>query len=114
MTKQMDLDRNGTMDWFFNEYVYGTEMPTYRFEYQLSGDGATISARITQSGVRGNFKMLVPVYVDDGKGGGKRGSARILGNTTVDLPVLKVPNSGQAAARAAREAVPAVRMHTRQ
>ncbi len=30
MTRQMDLDGNGRMDWFFNEWVYGTEMPRYR------------------------------------------------------------------------------------
>lgn len=43
MTKQMDLDENGRMDWFFNEWIYGTEMPSYRFEYQLSG-GTNLSA----------------------------------------------------------------------
>ena len=32
MTAGMDLDRNRKMDWFFNEYVYGTDLPQYRFE----------------------------------------------------------------------------------
>ena len=36
MTTQMDLDENGRMDWFFNAWVYGTEMPSYKFEYQLT------------------------------------------------------------------------------
>jgi len=30
----MDVEGNGRMDWFFNEWVDGTEIPTYRFEYQ--------------------------------------------------------------------------------
>jgi hypothetical protein len=96
MTKQMDLDENGRMDWFFNEWIYGTEMPSYRFEYQLSG-GTNLSAHITQSGVSDNFKMLVPVYVDFGKGWIRIGAATIVGNSTVDLNNIKL---AQAAKRA--------------
>src|SRR5207253_138814 len=51
MSKDMDLDGNQRLDWFFNEWVYGTEMPSYRFEYQLGADGTTLSGKITQSGV---------------------------------------------------------------
>lgn len=40
-------------------------MPSYRFEYQVSGN--TLSGRITQSGVSDNFRMRVPLYVDLGK-----------------------------------------------
>lgn len=29
ITKGMDPDGNQKMDWFFNEYVYGTGMPQY-------------------------------------------------------------------------------------
>ncbi|HMJ25986.1 MAG TPA: carboxypeptidase regulatory-like domain-containing protein, partial [Pyrinomonadaceae bacterium] len=64
MTKEMDLDGNQRLDWFFNEWVYGTEMPSYKFEYQLGPTGTTLSGRITQSGVSDNFKMLVPIYLD--------------------------------------------------
>jgi hypothetical protein len=98
MTKQMDLDGNGKMNWFFNEYVYGTDMPSYRFEYQLGDDGATLSGRITQSGVNDQFKMLVPVYVDNGKGFIKVGSAVMIGNSTLDLKDVKL---GQPVKRAA-------------
>jgi len=96
MTKSMDLDGNGKMNWFFNEYVYGTEMPSYRLEYQLSNDGTVLNAHVTQSGVSENFKMLVPVYVDYGKGMVKLGSARMIGNKTVDLKDIKL---GQPAKR---------------
>ena len=29
-------DNNGRLDWFFDEWVYGTQVPRYHFEYQLS------------------------------------------------------------------------------
>ena len=89
MTKHMDLDGNGRMDWFFNEWVYGTEIPSYRFEYQL--DGQMLSGRITQSGVSDNFKMLVPVYVNVAKGWARIGSATIIGNSSVELKNIKLP-----------------------
>ncbi|HEY5838292.1 MAG TPA: carboxypeptidase regulatory-like domain-containing protein [Pyrinomonadaceae bacterium] len=96
MTSEMDLDGNRRMDWFFDAWVYGTEMPSYKFEYQLKGD--SLSGKITQSGVSDKFKMPVPVYVDYGKGWVRLGSAFIVGNSTVDLGNLKLP---QAAKRAA-------------
>jgi len=91
MTKKMDLDGNAKMDWFFNEYVYGTEMPSYKFQYELADGGATLSGQVTQSGVSDKFKMLVPVYVDYGKGMVLLGQATMIGNTTVDLKNIKLP-----------------------
>lgn len=90
ITPAMDLDRNGKMDWFFNEYVYGTEMPSYRFDYKTNSDGS-VSGKITQSGVSNNFVMLVPLYADFGKGWTKLGSATLSGNTSVDITNLKLP-----------------------
>jgi len=89
MTRQMDLDGNGRMDWFFNEWVYGIEIPSYQFEYQL--DGQMLSGRITQSGVSDNFKMLVPVYVNVAKGWARIGFATIIGNSSVELKNIKLP-----------------------
>jgi hypothetical protein len=71
MQHDMDLERNGKMDWFFQEWVYGTEVPTYRLDYTLSdaeGGKTLLTIRIAQDGVGSQFKMRVPVYVDfDGK-----------------------------------------------
>ncbi len=39
MSKTMDLRRNGHLDWFFDEWVYGTQVPRYHFDYQLSPAG---------------------------------------------------------------------------
>ena len=68
ITKEMDIDHNGSMNWFFDEWVYGTEMPSYRFDYRIGADGS-LSGRISQSGVSNNFAMIVPVYLDLGKVG---------------------------------------------
>ena len=36
MTAGMDLDGNHKMDWFFNEYVYGTQLPRTNLTTALS------------------------------------------------------------------------------
>jgi Peptidase family M1 domain len=54
------------MDWFFNEWVYGTEIPHYDFSYSLkdAGGGKTMAhMSLTQSGVSDAFYMKVPVYI---------------------------------------------------
>ncbi|MBZ5505597.1 MAG: hypothetical protein LAO78_08925 [Acidobacteriia bacterium] len=72
MTREMDLDRNHKMNWFFNEFVYGTDYPKYRFEHSFSTDAQgtlTLNFKLSQSHVSDSFLMLVPVYLEtaDGK-----------------------------------------------
>jgi len=53
------------MDWFFNQWVYGTEVPQYDFSYSLKpGEGGKtiLQFSITQSGVSDQFYMRMPVY----------------------------------------------------
>lgn len=66
MSPGMNLDGNGRMDWFFNEYVYGTELPAYHFDSQMAanGDGTTLELKLVQSGVSPSFKMPVPIYLE--------------------------------------------------
>ena len=96
MTPAMDLDRNHKMDWFFNEYVYGTDLPQYHFESQLDSSGDSVKAhlKLVQSGVSENFKMLVPIYIEltDGRTA-HLGQVTITGNTTVEktVPIAKTP-----------------------
>ena len=97
ITKDMDLTRNGRMDWYFDEWVYGTEMPSYKFDYQIGKDGS-LSGKITQSGVSNRFAMLVPLYVDYGKGWVKLGMAAMAGNTSLDIPSMKLPGMPKKAA----------------
>ena len=98
MTPAMDLGRDGKMDWFFNQYVYGTELPAYHFEGQITpnGDGNSMHFKLTQSGVSANFRMAVPFYVEytDGKVI-YLGSVVIVGDKTIEqtvaLPKLPAP-----------------------
>jgi len=90
MTPEMDLDGNKRMDWFFNQWVYGTDIPRYQLDYTLTPDstGKTLlKGTLTQSEVSPNFKMLVPIYLDiDGKFF-CLGSGPITGNSSRPLQV---------------------------
>ena len=91
MSKMMDLERNGKLDWFFNEWVYGTQVPRYHFEYQLlpaEGGKVKLHMTITQSEVDEHFGMLVPVFADFGKGMIRIGQVGIAGNTTRSSDVV--------------------------
>lgn len=90
MTPEMNVDNSGKMDWFFNQWVYGTQVPAYKLEYKLSSEGV-LNGKITQSGVSDDFVMLVPIYIDTGKGWAKLGSARMVGNTSIDIKDVKLP-----------------------
>ena len=95
MTKEMDLDGNHRMDWFFNEYVYGTALPSYKmdatFDKDANGD-VVFAFKLTQSGVDDRFRMLVPIYLElaDGRTV-NRGRASLIGNSSIDQ---KVPLRG--------------------
>ena len=63
----IDLDGTGKMDWFFNQWVYQTAVPSYRLEYSLTaaaGGTMLLEGRLTQSGVTDSFQMPVPIYAD--------------------------------------------------
>jgi aminopeptidase N len=96
MTPEMDLDGNHRMDWFFNEYVYGTALPSYKlesssFDKDANGD-VVFSFKLTQSGVDNNFRMPVPIYLELSDGRILQlGRARLIGNTSVEQ---KVPLKG--------------------
>jgi aminopeptidase N len=95
MTPEMDTEGNHKMDWFFNEYVYGTALPTYKLDSSFDtapGGDLQLNLKLTQSGVDDNFRMLVPLYLDMGEGNvAFLGRARLVGNTTVEQ---KVPLKG--------------------
>ena len=95
MTQEMNLEGNHKMDWFFNEYVYGTQLPTYKLDHSFDSapDGSLVlNLKITQSNVDGKFRMLVPVYLEleDGKVV-FLGRARLTGSTSIEQ---KVPLKG--------------------
>jgi Peptidase family M1 domain/Carboxypeptidase regulatory-like domain len=96
MKKAMDLQGNGRLDWFFNEWVYGTQIPKYQLDYQVSpADGGKFKLHmtITQSEVDNRFGMLVPLYADFGKGMIHLGQVRMIGSSsqTTDLMLPAQP-----------------------
>ncbi len=85
MTKQMDLQQNGRLDWFFGEWVYGTQIPRYRFKYDVQpGNGGNVKVRVelTQSEVDDQFAMFVPIFADFGKDMVRIGQLAVVGNAT--------------------------------
>ena len=91
VSKAMDLAGNGKLDWFFNEWVYGTEVPKYHFEYKLipaEAGKVKLHMTLTQSEVDEHFVMLVPVFVDFGKGMVRIGQFGAAGNSTRSTDVL--------------------------
>ncbi len=95
MTPEMDLEGNHRMDWFFNEYVYGTAIPAYKLDssFDTGPDGDfQLALKLSQSNVDDKFRMLVPVYLEMGDGNiFFLGRARLAGNTSVEQ---KIPLKG--------------------
>lgn len=83
---------NDPMDWFFNEWVYGTEIPSYAFNYDVKDTGggkSTVHLALTQSGVSDAFFMKVPVYVWVQGSAHRLGLLDVRGSTTAtaDIPL---------------------------
>ena len=91
MSKTMDLAGNGRLDWFFKQWVYGTQIPKYHFDYQLSpSDSGNVNLHmtVTQSEVDDQFVMLVPVFADFGKGMVRIGQLGVHGNSSRSADVV--------------------------
>ena len=91
MTPDMDLEGNHRLDWFFNEYVYGTALPTYKIDYKFDKDAngdVVFDFKVTQSGVDDKFRMIVPIYLEMADGHTiNLGHARLIGNGSSDKKV---------------------------
>jgi len=69
MKPVMDLTGNHRMDWYFNEWLRSTDIPSYRFAYSLvpgENGGTMLESTLTQSGVSPSFRLPVPVFVELG------------------------------------------------
>ena len=101
MNKTMDLQGNGTLDWFFHQWVYGTAIPKLEVTADATDAGSGkfhIKATITQSQVPDDFATIVPLYVTFDKGQTARlASIPILGNTIkpveFDVPLPMKPKT---------------------
>src|SRR5580765_1729386 len=86
MTKDLDLAGNGKLDYFFSQWVHGTDIPTLTSALDvadLGGGKYRISGTITQAGVPPEFRTSVPIYLDFGNDRMLRlGVGTITGSTT--------------------------------
>lgn len=84
-----------SLDWFFDQWVYGTDVPTYRFAWQAApADGGKfkLRCRVEQAGVPATFRMYVPVAI--GFAGDKVARIRVLvqgPKTEFEVPVPMEP-----------------------
>jgi hypothetical protein len=82
----------GDLGWFFDQWVYGTDIPKYRFAWKSahSTDSTwTVRCRVEQTNVPDGFRMSVPIQVEFADGKFTRTRAWIQGPTReFDLPPL--------------------------
>lgn len=83
-TPSLKIAKDGKLDWFFQQWVYGTDIPklTAKFDHQdLGGGKYKVTGTITQSEVGDNFATVVPMYVHfDKTSASKLGSTILVGN----------------------------------
>jgi hypothetical protein len=101
MPKSLDLRGDGKLDWFFDEYVYGTELPHYTISSEFSvADGVTSAhLKLAQSNVSDKFVMRVPLYLQMANGNTVRITNVVMrGNKTIDTTITlgKLPSPGKA------------------
>lgn len=95
MVPAMNATGDGKMDWFFKQWVYGTEIPRYVAEIKVekAGEETRLVGSIKQEGVSKDFRALVPVYLDFDKGQYVRvGMIPLIGESTAPIDTkLKLP-----------------------
>ena len=92
----MDLRKDGKLDWFFDQWVNGTEIPTFTNKLDIKDEGGgkyRITGEVSQSGVSPGFLTSLPLYVEFDKGDLVRlgtllmnGVATVSANTEIRLP----------------------------
>lgn len=80
------------LDWFFKQWVYHTELPSYQMEYQLEdkpGGKTVLTGTVTQSNTPADWFMPLPLVIYFGKQEA-RGVVHAYGpqaNFTIELPM---------------------------
>jgi hypothetical protein len=65
MPRALDLEGNRTLDWFFDQWVYETGIPTYRLDSSVTAikaGGFVLKGKIKQANVSEYFMMPVEVF----------------------------------------------------
>ena len=81
------------LGWFFDQWVHGTDLPTYRFASRTdrASDGRyKVTCRVEQRGVPEGFRMPVPILIDFGDGKVARVRVPIQGaRSEFELPLME-------------------------
>ena len=83
MTKSMDLEGGHSMEWFFDQWVRGTAIPSYRVEFSVHNTekGFLVRGKLFQDNVPHSFLAPVPLYA-----GATAGHATYLGTVVASGP----------------------------
>lgn len=70
MVPALNATGDGKMDWFFDQWVEGTDIPRYVSDLKVEkadGDQWRVYGQVKQEGVGEDFRAVVPLQVDFGK-----------------------------------------------
>jgi aminopeptidase N len=80
------------LGWFFDQWIYGSEVPSYRVAYQTlpaEGNQYRVKLQVQQDNVPDDFQMYVPVTLDLGEDRVARLRVKVRGpRTEIDLPLM--------------------------
>jgi Peptidase family M1 domain len=71
MVPTLNATGNGKIDWFFDQWVYGTEVPRLSSDLKakkLSGDEYQVTGTVRVAEVSDDFLVLVPLYAELSRG----------------------------------------------
>ncbi len=87
MTAGMDLDGNHKLNWFFDQYVYGTGIPHYEFHYDVKDAGGgkwNVTGTLKRTGVPESWKDVIPLFIERN---GKMVRVGMLSAVKADAPI---------------------------
>jgi len=80
------------LGWFFDQWIYGTEIPAYRVAYRsdpAENGQYRVKLRVRQENVGEDFQVYVPVSLDLGNNQVARLRVKVRGSTSeIDLPLM--------------------------
>ena len=86
------------LGWFFDQWVYGTEIPTYRVAHRsdpAENGQYRVKLRVQQENVGEEFQMYVPVTLDLGNDRVARLRVKVRGPTSeIELPLMPAKPKG--------------------
>ncbi|MEP7008769.1 MAG: M1 family aminopeptidase [Acidobacteriota bacterium] len=95
LTPSLNATQDGKIAWFFNQWLYGNEMPKLTSDLKIEGaadGGWRIHGTITQAEVGPDFRTLVPIYLELDKGQNvQAGLLAMVGSATKPVDVVLKP-----------------------